>query len=144
MRARQVFAAACVALTTTPLFAHDFWIEPTRLEPEVGQSAGLRLRVGERLAGDAGPRLATHIKRFVVAAGDAAEPQPLAGRRGDDPAGSVRATAPGLHVVGYRSHPSGVELPPENSTPTCAAKGSTQSLRKALHGRRRPLRARCQ
>jgi uncharacterized GH25 family protein len=113
MRARQVFAAACVALAATPLLAHDFWIEPTRLEPEVGQSVGLRLRVGERLAGDAVPRLATHVKRFVVAAGDAAEPQPVAGRRGDDPAGSVRATAPGLHVVGYWSHPSSVELPPE-------------------------------
>ena len=111
MRALQVFAAACVALATTPLFAHDFWIEPTQLAPQVGQSVGLRLRVGERLAGDAVPLLATHVKRFVVVAGDAAEPQPVAGRRGDDPAGRLRAEAPGLHVVGYWSHPSGVELP---------------------------------
>jgi uncharacterized GH25 family protein len=113
MRARQVFAAACVALAATPLFAHDFWIEPTRFAPDVGQSVGLRLRVGERLAGDAVPRLATHVKRFVVAAGDAAEPQPVAGRRGDDPAGVLRAAAAGLHVAGYWSHPSSIELPPE-------------------------------
>jgi uncharacterized GH25 family protein len=113
MRARQVFVAACVALATTPLFAHDFWIEPTRFEPEVGQSVGLRLRVGERLAGDAVPLLATHVKRFVVVGSEGADQQPVAGRRGDDPAGSVRAAAAGLHVVGYWSHPSSIELPPE-------------------------------
>lgn len=111
MRTPKVFAAACVALATTPLLAHDFWIEPTSFAPQVGQSVGLRLRVGERLAGDAVPLLATHVKRFVVAAGDAAEPRPVASRRGDDPAGSLRAAAPGLHVVGYWSHPSSVELP---------------------------------
>lgn len=111
MRTLRVFVAACVALATTPLLAHDFWIEPTSLVPEVGQSVGLRLRVGERLAGDAVPLLATHVKRFVVVAGDAAEPRPVPGRRGDDPAGSVRVAASGLHVVGYLSQPSSIELP---------------------------------
>jgi uncharacterized GH25 family protein len=110
-RALQLLAAACVALASMPLSAHDFWIEPTRLVPEVGQSVGLRLRVGERLAGDAVPLLATHVQRFVVAVGEAAELQPVASRRGGDPAGSVRIAAPGLHVVGYSSQPSSIELP---------------------------------
>ena len=47
------------------------------------------------------------IDQFVVQA--AAGRKPLVGRPGADPAGLLRVDAPGLMVIGYRSHPSAVE-----------------------------------
>lgn len=79
--------------------------------PEQGEIVGLRLRVGQDLLGDPLPRESSLIDQFVVE--DAAGRKPVVGRDGGDPAGFVRAAAPGLLVVGYQSHPSVVDLTPE-------------------------------
>jgi uncharacterized GH25 family protein len=100
---------AIIALSRAPLFAHDMWIEPTTFAPEVGQTVGVRLRVGQDLLGDPLPRDLALINQFVVE--DAAGRKPVAGRSGADPAGFLRVAMPGLLVIGYRSNPSAVELP---------------------------------
>jgi len=88
--------------------AHDFWIEPSSFTPKPGDAVTLRLLVGERFAGDAVPRSAEMIARFVAAgpAGEAA----VRGREGGDPAGFALLGAPGLYVIGYRSKPLSIEL----------------------------------
>lgn len=91
--------------------AHDLWIEPTSFAPAVGQSVGARLRVGEHFVGDVVLRDPALVNQFIVA--DHMGRKPLAGIAGDDPAGSFRVSAAGLHVIGYSSHPSLVELPAE-------------------------------
>ena len=93
------------------LAAHDFWILPTNFQPAVGSAIGLRLLVGEHFVGERVPRSATQIERFFVA-GPAGEREVL-GREGMDPAGLLRADAPGTWVVGYRSRPTSVELAAE-------------------------------
>lgn len=100
--------AAVIAFSAAPAFAHDLWIEPTSFFPERGQTVGVRLRVGQDLVGDALLRDPALVKQFVVV--DAAGRRPVAGRDGDDPAGYLQASAPGLHVIGYSSHPSSAEL----------------------------------
>lgn len=100
-----------IAVSLTPLFAHDMWIEPTTFFPVVGEIVGARLRVGQDLLGDPLPRDPALVNQFVVE--DAAGRKPLVGRDGADPAGFLRVAAPGLLVVGYFSNPSAVELAPE-------------------------------
>jgi hypothetical protein len=84
------------------------WIEPATFSPVLGQTVGVRLRVGQELLGDPLPRNASLIHQFVFE--DAAGRKPVLGRDGADPAGFLRASVPGLLVIGYLSNPSAVEL----------------------------------
>jgi uncharacterized GH25 family protein len=100
-------AAALIALQGLSLVAHDMWIEPARFFPSPGEIVGVKLRVGQDLIGDLLPRDPSHINQFVVE--DASGRKPVIGRDGASPAGFLRVTAPGLHVIGYRSNPSVAE-----------------------------------
>jgi len=104
-----VVVAGAVALATTAA-AHDFWIEPSRFATAPGETVTLRLLVGARFRGEPLPRNDALLARFVLH-GPAGE-TPVAGRHGIDPAGSVTPASPGLHVVGYRSRYSVVDLEP--------------------------------
>lgn len=105
----RCFAFALAAFACAPVPAHDLWIEPTAFMPRMGQDVGVRLRVGEKLVGDALLRDPALVRDFVYV--DAAGRKTVAGRAGDDPAGSLQVAAAGLIVIGYGSHPSAVELP---------------------------------
>ena len=107
---RLLFAAAG-ALSGLSLSAHDMWIEPMSFSPEPGDIVGVRLRVGQDLLGDPLPRQSSLIKQFLVE--DKQGRKPVIGREGANPAGFLRASAPGLLVIGYASNPSKVELPAE-------------------------------
>ena len=110
-RLRALLLVAVFIAGGAPLFAHDMWIEPTTFSPAAGQIVGVKLRVGQDLLGDPIARDSALIDRFVV--DDSSGRKPVVGRDGSDPAGYVRAAAPGLLVIGYRSNPSAVELPAE-------------------------------
>jgi uncharacterized GH25 family protein len=108
----NMFKGLVVALLlTAPLSAHDFWIEPTTFSATEGKVVGVKLRVGQDLAGDPVPRDPAAIDQFVVVNGD--KVTPVFGRDGDDPAGLIRAAGEGLLVIGYRSKPSPVTLTAE-------------------------------
>ena len=79
-----------------------------------GDIVGARLRVGQDFIGDPLRRDDALIDQFVVQA--ATGRKPLVGRYGADPAGLLRVDAPGLMVIGYRSHPSTVEQTAEKFT----------------------------
>ena len=111
IRGSRAIVAVSIALCSAPLFAHDLWIEPTTFSPNLGEVVGVRLRVGQDLVGDPLPLIPALVDQFVVQ--DAADRKPVVGRRGTDPAGVMRVAMPGLHIVGYHSHPSTVELAAE-------------------------------
>ena len=100
---------AVITLSAASLTAHDMWIDPTTFLPAAGEIVGVRLRVGQDLLGDPIPRDPSQIQQFVV--DDAEGRKPVVGRAGGDPAGFVRASMPGMLVIGYRSNPASVELP---------------------------------
>jgi uncharacterized GH25 family protein len=95
-------------LLAAPVFAHDFWIEPSTFRPAVGSTLGVGLVVGQRFRGDALPRNPAMIARFVLVTG--AGETPIGGRAADEPAGSVRIDQSGLDLIAYRSLESPVSL----------------------------------
>jgi len=98
-----------LALMGMPLAAHDMWIEPTTFFPQSGQIVSLRLRVGQDLLGDPLLLDPSLVNQFVVSDGNGV--RPVVRRDGRDPAGLVRLAEPGVHVIGYRSNPSTIEIP---------------------------------
>ena len=105
---RLNLAVVAIALSGAPVSAHDMWIEPTTFSPGLGETVGVRLRIGQDLLGDPLPRDTSLINQFVFE--DAAGRKPVVGHHGLDPAGFVRAAVPSLLVIGYSSNPSPVEL----------------------------------
>ena len=101
---KRLAVIAAIIVSGAPLFAHDMWIDPTTFSPTAGEIIGVRLRVGQDFLGDPLPRDPALINQFVVV--DAEGRKPVVGRSGADPAGFVRAAAPGVLVIGYSSHPS--------------------------------------
>lgn len=108
MRTRSLAAALFLSLASSQIRAHDFWIEPSTYRPRVGSVISARAFVGQDFRGDAIARNESRIVRFVLAG--PSEEQPLLGRPGADPAGIARLESSGLHVIGYESRPSSVEL----------------------------------
>jgi len=98
-----------LALMGVPLAAHDMWIEPATFFPQSGQIVSLRLRVGQDLLGDPLLLDPSLVNQFVVSDGDGV--RPVVRRDGRDPAGLVRLITTGVHVIGYRSNPSTIEIP---------------------------------
>ncbi len=101
----------CAALFAARLYAHDFWIEPTRFEAQPGDRVPLILRVGVDLAGDRLPYINDWFSDYRVVAPSG--PRPITGLLGDDPAGSFEALEPGVHLIGYRSTRDFVEMEPK-------------------------------
>lgn len=102
-------ALAVVGLTVQPVLAHDMWIEPTGFVVQTGQAVGVQLRVGVDLVGEPLARYASLINQFITV--DSLGPRPLPGRERGEPAGVLQTRTAGLHVVGYHSRASRVELP---------------------------------
>lgn len=108
MRTALTLVAAFVASTA---FAHDFWIEPSTFRPHVGTNVLASLRVGQEFAGDPVTRDSSMIERFVVR--DAAGERVVPGLERRDPAGYLAVEQPGLAIIGYRSRPKFLEMPPD-------------------------------
>ena len=108
-RRRSLFVVVAIAWLSVPLAAHDMWIEPTTFFPQPGEIVSLRLRVGQDLLGDPLLLDPSLVNQFIVKDGDGI--RPVVRRDGRDPAGLVRLAASGVHVIGYRSNPSAIEIP---------------------------------
>ncbi len=135
-----------IALSAAPLLAHDLWIEPSSFSPTPDQIVDLRLRVGQDLVGDPLPFNPSLVRQFIVQ--DAADRKSVASRRGADPAGAMRVVTPGLHIVGYLSHPSRVELAADQFNAYLVEEGldDISALRNQRHQTGTPARelfARC-
>ena len=109
-KAKLLAAGAAVLALAAPLFAHDFWIEPSTFRPEVGATVGLSLRVGQGFRGDPVPLQPDKVVKFVTVSPSGSETS-ATGVPGRDPAGRGRITEPGYVLVAYRSNPSSLELP---------------------------------
>jgi hypothetical protein len=106
---RAALAASLLLTCAASGAAHDFWIEPSAPRAAPGALLEIRLRVGEHFVGDLVARNEKRIVRFV--ARDAAlTERAVLGIDGESPAGLLRLERPGLHVLGYQSHATAIEL----------------------------------
>lgn len=138
--------AATIALAGTPLVAHDLWLEPTNFSPKLDQIVGVRLRVGQNLAGDPVSLSPWMVKQFIVE--DSLDRRPVVNLRGAEPAGLLRVTTPGLLVIGYYGHPSTLELPAETFNAYLKEEGldsiiALRALRNEADAKSRELYSRC-
>jgi uncharacterized GH25 family protein len=86
------------------LIAHDFWIELSNFYPAPNELVRAYLKAGEKFQGQPVVRDQSLIALFVCGT------NAIIGLDGKDPAGIFRAGYAG--VVGYRSIPRPIELPP--------------------------------
>ncbi len=107
---KRLLFIACL-LSCAPLGAHDFWIEPSTFHPATGAMVTTTLLVGQQFVGDPVPRDTSQIERFVVR--DSGGERNVGGFEGRDPAGIVRIENGTGAVVGYRSKPAFLSMPPE-------------------------------
>lgn len=113
MRTKHFFTRLIPVLAlASASFAHDFWLQPATFQPVVGERIDVRLLVGEHFVGDEVGRKEERIVSFV-AVDPAGREEKIQGRDGSAPAGVWRASKPGLHVLGYRSNATGIELEAE-------------------------------
>lgn len=90
--------------------AHDLWIQPSTFHPKVGELVRIELRIGHPAAGgETVLRDEGHLERFVLVGPDVETPVP--GLDGEDPAGWVRPTVPGSHILALRSREAVSVLP---------------------------------
>jgi len=89
---RPAVVAAVVALATTAVFPHDYWLEPSTFVPAPGEVVKIRMMVGEHLDGESVPRDDSRIERFA-AAGAAAD-LPVSGSTARIPRDSSAFRAP--------------------------------------------------
>lgn len=104
---RPLLALALGVSAHTPALGHDFWIEPDTFRPPTGATVALQLRVGEHFKGDSLIYLPELFERFVYVDPTKGE-HVVTGLPGDDPAGKIGVTEPGVTVVGYRSRHASV------------------------------------
>ena len=110
-RSELALAPAALMLSiflSHPAAAHDLWIEPSTFRPLPGHDVTASLLVGQKLQGESLPRSPMLVDRFVLK-GKGREAT-VGGEEGDDPAGSIRISEPGLYWIGYQSHPYPVVL----------------------------------
>jgi hypothetical protein len=81
--------------------AHDFWIEPESFRPKAGTKVPLRLHVGQDFKGDLALFNPEQFERYVV--GGPAGQKSVDGTLGDEPAGTITVSQPGLYAVLYHS-----------------------------------------
>ncbi|MCY2959012.1 MAG: DUF4198 domain-containing protein [Planctomycetota bacterium] len=99
---------AILVLATT-LAAHDFWIEPSSFRPSVDARVDVQLVVGEHFSGEFVARKESRILSFA-AFDPAGRDVKVIGIEGRTPAGLWKAGTPGLHVLGYQSNGTAIEL----------------------------------
>lgn len=90
-----------MSLIATPLWSHEYWIEPHAYQIAPDTMIVADLVNGENFDGNAQAYLPQRFVHFVMAAND--QFSPIRGRIGDTPALQQPAIAEGLHVLAYQS-----------------------------------------
>ena len=93
-----------VGLLSLSSFAHEFWLEPSDFQPQVGDVVTVDLVIGTHFDGFSSPYTPDEIASFGLI--DAAGNTPITGRFGDMPAGQFVVAQVGLSLLYHQTTPS--------------------------------------
>ncbi len=108
IRMNTKLALSILALSSVPVLAHEYWIEPTTFRPLVNSTVGVQLFVGDGFPGEARPRDPNKLVR-LFAFGPKGEFD-IPGEDGGNPAGHFACEHSGVYVIGYRSNTTSLKL----------------------------------
>ena len=95
----------CIAIAVvgiiSPVFAHEYWIEPRKFQVEAGEVIEADLRNGQNFKGNMLYYLTHRFKKFEVHDDDGIHN--VTGSNGDQPALKFRPRKQGLHILAYHS-----------------------------------------
>lgn len=111
MNGRLSFQGLIVLVMAASAVAHDFWVQPSSFRVPASEEVKVLLRVGHAGEITEVARNPDRIEKFIVAGPDGQKDMP--GKDGASPAGQIRLDKPGLHVIGFRSKHSSIELEAE-------------------------------
>ena len=92
-----------VGLVSLHSYAHEFWMEPSDFQPQVGDTVTVDLIIGDNFEGFSSPYTPDEVAAFGLI--DAAGIKPIIGRFGDMPAGKFLAAEAGL-LLYHQTAPS--------------------------------------
>jgi len=93
-----------VGLVSLHSYAHEFWMEPSDFQPQVGDTVTVDLIIGNNFEGFSSPYTPDEVAAFGLI--DAAGIKPIIGRFGDMPAGKFIAAEAGLLLLYHQTSPS--------------------------------------
>ena len=99
-----ILTLAFLAISGSFATAHEFWIDPTGTDYEVGDEITADARVGQMMRGSAQPYNKNSFKQMGVVING--KPMALSGRLGDRPAVKLEAAGDGLHVFAIETNAS--------------------------------------
>lgn len=105
-----------ISIASNLSHAHDFWIEPTTFQPNLGDTVGIHLHVGMNFDGEIVPRMSNWFDRFEFMLGQDGDPSPIPGKEWNDPAGEIEINQKGLYMLGFQSHHQAIVIDPATFT----------------------------
>ena len=102
------FAVVGSLLLSCPLWAHEFWIEPSSFQPELNKNITADLVVGTDFLGTSEIYVPDQIEVFALLGPMADKPierNKITGRYGDRPAATMAVNKAGLYVILHQTAP---------------------------------------
>jgi uncharacterized GH25 family protein len=107
----RILLGALLTATAVGAQAHDFWIEPESFRPAPNARVPVRLFVGQHFKGESVPYLLELFERYTLVT--ARNEKSIQATLGDDPAGSIVLSEPGLSTIVYRGTTASVRFDTE-------------------------------
>ena len=136
--ARRAVAAALL-MSSNSASAHDFWIEPETFTPRAETPLEVRLRVGHEDELRSVARKPERIIRFE-AVDPAGRAVAITGEAGQEPAGRVILSKPGVHTLVFQSNHAYIELEADKFDDYLEHEGLTEILAGRRASKRGPGR----
>ncbi len=120
MKYIAAFLMALMVLSVRSAAAHDYWIEASNFQLEVGNRVLFYLRVGEHFSGKVAAFSPESVKQFRIDSATQQRPVTLLRK---DPAGMAKVEENGLQVVSFENTSTYLELPADRFNRYLKAEG---------------------
>lgn len=112
-RRHAAMMVVTAGMLSSPLDAHEFWLDPATHRAEVGATVGIQLRVGQEFRGSAQPYLSRDIAAFRHIS--ATQDSPITGLLGDSRPAAKVTVVDGLNTVTHLTTPFLIDFRPTES-----------------------------